>query len=204
MAHLHWLGHASFRFDGPPTIYIDLTTATSNYPPADVILISHDHGDHYAPTALKRVSGPGTIIITTPDIAQELEETDVVYGEVRALQPGEQTAAGEVQIETVPAYNIGKAYHPKEAGYLGFIITFEGERLYFAGDTDHIPEMADIECDVVLLPIGGTYTMDIEEAAQAAAEIGAKVTVPMHERSADPEEFRDLCECGAVVMEVEF
>jgi L-ascorbate metabolism protein UlaG (beta-lactamase superfamily) len=87
------------------------------------------------------------------------------------------------------------------AGGLGFILTWGGERLYFAGDTDRIPEMADIECDVALLPIGGTYTMDVREAIQAAADIDARVFVPMHARSANPEQFRDLCDCTVVIME---
>ena len=127
-----------------------------------------------------------------------------VAGEVQALQPGERVTVGKVEIETVPAYNITKSYHPKTSGGLGFIVTWRGERLYFAGDTDRIPEMADIECDVALLPIGGTYTMDVEEAAQAATDIGPKVAVPMHTRSADPEEFRNLCDCEVVIMEEEF
>jgi L-ascorbate metabolism protein UlaG (beta-lactamase superfamily) len=152
---------------------------------------------------IKLISGPDTIIITIPDIAGALETSDVEYAEVRAAQPGEQMTIGDVGIETVPAYNVDKSYHPKEAGYLGFIITAEGERLYFAGDTDHIPEMADIDCDVALLPVGGTYTMDIEEAAQAATDIGPKVTVPMHDRGADLNAFRDLCDCPVVVMEIE-
>ena len=204
LGSLHWLGHASFRLDGPPTIYFDPTSARSDSPQADVILISHGHSDHYSFATLKRISGPETVIVTTPGIAGGLESTDLVYGEVRALQPGEQTMVGDVVIEAVPAYNISKSYHPRSAGYLGFVVTFEGERLYFAGDTDHIPEMADIRCDVALLPIGGTYTMDVEEAAQAAADINPQVVVPMHMRSADPEEFRRLCDCEVVLMEMEF
>jgi L-ascorbate metabolism protein UlaG (beta-lactamase superfamily) len=81
------------------------------------------------------------------------------------------------------------------------VVTWAGERLYFAGDTDLIPEMAEIDCDVALLPIGGTYTMDVEEAAQAVAVIGPQVAVPMHERSADPEQFRALCDCTVVILE---
>ena len=126
-----------------------------------------------------------------------------VKGEVRALQPGDKTIVGEVEIEAVPAYNIGKDFHPQTAGGLGFVVTQQGERLYHAGDTDRIPEMADIECDVALLPVGGHYTMDVAEAAQAAEDIGAKVTIPMHERSADPEAFRSACDCEVVVMEME-
>lgn len=203
LEHLHWLGHASFRLDGPPVIYFDPVDIGSEPPPADIILITHDHQDHLSIGDLKKISGPDTVIITIPSIATSLEGSSVTYAEVRAAQPGEQMTVGEVEIETVPAYNIDKTYHPKEAGYLGFIVTLEGERLYFAGDTDRIPEMADIDCDVALLPVGGTYTMDIEEAAQAAADIGPKVAVPMHDRGADLDAFRDLCDCPVVVMEIE-
>jgi L-ascorbate metabolism protein UlaG (beta-lactamase superfamily) len=198
LAHLHWLGHASFMFDGPPVIYIDPTSLGGEQPQADIILISHEHQDHFSPSVLKKIGTPETIIVTSLRVADKL---DKVEGEVRALEPGEKTTVGDVEIETVPAYNIDKSYHPKTAGNLGFIVTWRGERLYFAGDTDHIPEMADIECDVALLPIGGTYTMDVKEAAQAAADIGPKVAVPMHERSADPEQFRSLCDCEVVIME---
>jgi L-ascorbate metabolism protein UlaG (beta-lactamase superfamily) len=198
---LHSLGHASFRLDGPPTIYFDPTNAGSSTPPADVILISHDHSDHYAPAALRQLSAAQTVIVTNEAVAAKLGTESGVDGEVRVIQAGEVTTVGDVEIEAVPAYNVTKSYHPREAGGLGFIVTWGGERLYFAGDTDHIPEMAQIECDVALLPIGGTYTMDVNEAVQAAADIDAKVFVPMHARSADPEEFRDLCDCTVVIVE---
>jgi L-ascorbate metabolism protein UlaG (beta-lactamase superfamily) len=204
LGRLHWLGHASFRLDGPPVIYFDPVNIGSEPPPADIILISHPHDDHFSMPDVKLISGPETVIITIQDIAGAVEELeDVVYAEVRAAQLGERMTVGSVEIETVPAYNIDKSYHPKEAGYLGFIVTLQGERLYFAGDTDRIPEMASIECDVALLPVGGTYTMDIEEAAQAAADIGPKVAVPMHDRGADLNAFSGLCECPVVVMEIE-
>jgi hypothetical protein len=159
LEHLHWLGHASFRLDGPPVIYFDPVDIGSEPPPADVILITHDHQDHLSIGDLKKIGGPDTVIITIPSIATSLEGSGVTYAEVRAAQPNEQITVGDVVTETVPAYNVDKSYHPKEAGYLGFIVTLEEERLYFAGDTDRIPEMADIDCDVALLPVGGTYTV---------------------------------------------
>jgi L-ascorbate metabolism protein UlaG (beta-lactamase superfamily) len=203
LEHLHWLGHASFRLDGPPTIYFDPTSLGGEESQADIILISHLHDDHYSPSILKQISTSETVIVISERMAVRLE-TDGVPGEVRGLRPGERTTIGEVGIETMPAYNIDKSYHPKEGEHLGFIVTLQGERLYFAGDTDRIPEMAHIDCDVALLPIGGTYTMDAEEAAQAAADIEPRVAVPMHMRSADPEEFRSLCDCEVIILEIEF
>lgn len=200
LEHLRYLEHASFRLDGPPTIYFDPTNLKGEVIPADIILISHEHNDHYAPAILKQISTAETIIIANAMVAAKLERANIP-GEIRVLKPGEETTIGEVEIETVPAYNIGKSYHPKEAGGLGFIVTWGGERLYFAGDTSRIPEMQEIDCDVALLPIDGTYTMNIQEAAEAAADIDPKVVVPMHMRSANPEEFRDLCNCTVVILE---
>jgi L-ascorbate metabolism protein UlaG (beta-lactamase superfamily) len=203
LAHLHLLGHASFLLDGPPAIYIDPTSLGSEPPAADVILISHEHQDHFMPAAIEQISTPQTVILASQRVAERLAGMEGLAAEVRAMQPGEEATVGGVTIETLPAYNIDKSYHPRTAGNLGFIVTWGGERLYFAGDTDHIPEMADVECDVALLPIGGTYTMDVEEAAAAAADIGPRVAVPMHVRSADPEQFRELCDCPVVILEAE-
>jgi len=202
--HLHALGHASFRLDGPPTIYFDPTSAGSDAPPADLILISHEHSDHYAPATLKQISTAQTVILTNERVAAELTGAQV-EGKVRVMQAGDKEtlgagSSGATAVEAVPAYNLTKSFHPREAGGLGFVVTWGGERLYFAGDTDHIPEMAEIECDVALLPIGGHYTMDVEEAAQAAAAIAPRVAVPMHERSADPEQFRSLCDCTVILL----
>jgi L-ascorbate metabolism protein UlaG (beta-lactamase superfamily) len=203
---LHWLSHASFRLDGPPVIYFDPAKVDKDPPPtqADIILISHLHDDHFTESSVKLISGPETVIITIPNLAMLIEALDIECAEVRSAQPGDQMTVGNVSIEMVPAYNIEKDYHPKESNFLGFVVTIEGERVYFAGDTEHIPEMSDIDCDVALLPVGGTYTMDIEEAAQAAAAIGPKVAVPMHDWGfADFDAFRDLCDCPVVVLEKE-
>jgi len=203
LGRLHWLGHASFRLDGPPTIYLDPWRLKGRLPQADVILISHDHHDHCSPDDVKRISGPGTVIVASATAAIKLR------GDVRALRPGERTTVGEVEIEAVPAYNVKKSYHPQQAGHVGFIVTVGGERLYFAGDTDRIPEMVDITCDVALLPVGGTYTMDAAEAAAAAADIEPRVAVPMHWGAGvagtrdDAERFRSLYDGQVAILEAE-
>lgn len=101
-------------------------------------------------------------------------------GDVRIIAPGESLRVGEVLVEAVPSYNVGKPYHPKDAGNLGYIVEVGGRRIYHAGDSDLIPEMSAVRCDVALLPMGGTYTMDAEEAARAVERIGPKAVVPMH------------------------
>jgi len=204
LGRLHWLGHASFRFDGPPTIYFDPVESsfTNEPPPADIILISHAHGDHYFPYTLRLISRPETVIVTSRLVAM-LAPSDDVPGQVQALKPGERTTVGAVEIEAVPAYNVGKSFHPKESENLGFVVTLYGRRIYFAGDTDLIPEMAGIRADIALLPVGGTYTMDAQEAAQAIAIIKPAIVVPMHLLDVDPETLRALCQCELVVMKDE-
>jgi L-ascorbate metabolism protein UlaG (beta-lactamase superfamily) len=209
LERLHWLGHSSFRLDGPPTIYFDPLNLKGQLPQADIILVSHEHSDHCSPGDVGRISGPGTVIVASPGAAQRLG------GDVYVLRPGERTTVGGVEIEAVPAYNVkrfrspGVPFHPKEDEHTGFIVTVGGERVYFAGDTDRIPEMTSFRCDVALLPVGGTYTMDAEEAAQAAADIGPKVAVPMHWGAgivgtrADAERFRSLYAGEVVILEAE-
>jgi len=203
-ARLHWLGHSCFRLDGPAIIYFDPGVSLADAAPkADIILISHSHSDHIFMPSVKRILKPETVILSTAlvkDIAKE-------YGiaeHFRAVRPGETVQLGTVQVEATPAYNIDKSWHRKESQNLGFIVTVQGERIYHAGDTDRIPEMAQIRCDVALLPIGGTYTMNIQEAALAAADIKPKVVVPMHTWNTDDyEEFQKACGCNVVLLKKE-
>jgi L-ascorbate metabolism protein UlaG (beta-lactamase superfamily) len=204
LARLHWYGQASFRLDGPPTIYFDpVVDFGEDAVPADIILITHAHGDHYDPATLKQISSAETVIITTQAIADTLAK-DGVPGEVRVLAPGGSTTVGEIEIEGVPAYNIDKRYHPKEDGNLGFILRLDGLRLYHAGDTDVIPEMVDFHPDVALIPIGGTYTMNPAQAVEAVAALLPQVVVPMHILAdSNLTAFQKLCDCNLWVMEVE-
>ncbi len=176
---LHWLGHDSFRFDGPPVIYFDPWKLRGRQPVADLILVSHEHFDHCSPDDVKRISGPQTVVIASADAAAKLPGA-------RAVRPGDRLTAAGVEIEAVRAYNINKfrspgtPFHPRDANHVGFVVTIEGVRLYFAGDTDHIPEMADIACEVALLPVSGIYVMTAEEAAEAARTLKPQIVVPMH------------------------
>ena len=200
LEQLRWLGHASFRFEGPPAVHFDPYELKGGQPPADVILVTHEHYDHRSPADIQSVSGPGTVVIAIPGAAPKLQ------GDVRTLRPGERIKVGEIKVEAVPAYNVGKGFPPRRAEHVRFIVTFGGERLYFAGDSDRIPEVRGICCDVALLPVGGTYTMNPEEAACAASDIRPRVAVPMHYgggigTSADGEHFRSLCDGEVAVLE---
>lgn len=177
-----WFGHSSFLLEGDGlAIYLDPFVLPRGSKPADAILYSHGHHDHC-------VAAPA---ITT--------SRTVLLGHgcnlpVRVIEIGAKERLGAVTVEAVDAYNIAKPYHPKGAG-AGFIIRFKTASVYFAGDTDNIPEMKGYKCDVAILPMGGIYTMDAREAAAAAEAIMPKLAIPMHynylsDTRADPEVFR--------------
>jgi len=201
--HLHWLGHDSFRIDQPIVIYLDPWRLPPGSPVADLILVSHEHHDHCSPEDVERVRKDSTTVITNHTAAADLSPP------VTILQVGESMEVRGVTVEAIPAYNIGKPFHRKQAGHLGFVITLGKERLYFTGDADYIPEMDNIVCDVALLPVSGKYVMTAEEAAQAAEAIQPKVAIPMHYGAGvvgtkeDAERFRDLSPVPVVIMEVE-
>jgi L-ascorbate metabolism protein UlaG (beta-lactamase superfamily) len=168
-----WLGHDAFRIDGSKTVYFD-PYGISSGPKGDLILISHDHFDHCSPEDVAKIQHEGTVIVTEKDSAKKLS------GDVRVLKPGESLVVEDVKVEAVPSYNTDKDFHPKNKGWLGFVVEMEGARIYHAGDTDFIPEMKDLKADIALVPVSGTYVMTAEQAVQAARAINPKLAIPMH------------------------
>lgn len=209
LERLHWLGHDTFWIDGPPIIYIDPYQLSSGDPKADIILITHDHGDHCSPGDVAKIQTEGTAIVTIAASAAKLK------GDIQVVEPGDSITVKGVEVEAVPAYNLtkfrspGVPFHPQASGHAGFIVTLDGQRIYHAGDTDHIPEMANLgEIDIALLPVGGTYVMTAEEAVEAAATINAKVSVPMHigrtpETLEFAAEFKDNAPVEVTVLDIE-
>ena len=170
---IKWLGHASIRIEAQKIIYIDPWKIKGG-PKADLILISHSHHDHLSPADISKIRKEDTIIVAAGDVAAQLS------GDVRALKPGDKITIHGVTVEAVPAYNIGKPYHPKDNHWIGFILTVEGKTIYYGGDTDFIPEMKAIKADIWILPVGGTYTMTAKEAAEEVNMIGPEVAIPIH------------------------
>ncbi|MGC8658450.1 MAG: MBL fold metallo-hydrolase [Desulfomonilaceae bacterium] len=171
---IKWLGHASFRIDGSKsTVYIDPWKLQTKKP-ADVICITHSHFDHLSPEDVALIKTENTTIVGPPDC-------EANFGKAfRKITPGQTITVNDVTVEAVPSYNTNKDFHPKGNNWVGFIVTVDGYRIYHSGDTDLIPEMNGLKPDVALLPVGGTYTMTVKEAVQAASNINASITVPMH------------------------
>ncbi len=198
--NIFWLGHSSVRINADKVIYIDPWKLKAPEK-ADLILISHPHHDHFSLDDIEKIRGKDTVVITAGDCAAELS------GDVRVVKPGDVVRVEETEIEAVPSYNIGKQFHPRENNWLGFVITVMGKRVYYCGDTDRIPEMESIRADIIIAPVGGTYTMDAEEAARAVNMMQPEAAIPIHYGDIvgsvkDAERFKALCNVPVYIKQV--
>ncbi len=204
--NLHWLGHDSFRIDGLKTIYFDPYKLPKKSPKADIILITHEHFDHYSLGDLKPITSKDTVIVADKAVAKQLQGVKLICKEVKSLSPGDDIDVDGVKINAVASYNTNKKFHTRDSEKLGFIVTTEGIKIYHSGDTDMIPQMKNYECDIALLPVSGTYVMTAREAACAALVIKPKLAIPMHYGSIigsdnDAEIFQDLLR-GKVTVKI--
>ena len=162
---------SSIRIDAGKIIYFDPFRIEKASHDADIIFFTHDHYDHFSPEDYLKVIKESTVFVCPECINSD----DAVY-----MRAGERKNIDGIEIEAVPAYNKLKPFHPKKNGYLGYIVTIDGIRIYVCGDTDNIPELENISCDIMLVPIGGTYTMDAKQAASLVNTISPKIVIPTH------------------------
>ena len=187
---------------GEQTVYIDPSLIDAlrskqqrlfkDAPKADVILFTHDHPDHCDPASYAGFLKEDTLLVGPASCANKLGAGH------RIVEPGTELTVGAFNIRAVPAYNIarhrspGKPFHPKGTG-VGYLVTMEGRSLYHAGDTEPIPEMANLgPVDVALFPTDGHYTMSPEEVMQAASTVAARLTIPMHFFNTTPEDIASV------------
>lgn len=176
------LNHASIRLERDKVIYIDPFKLDSAPHDADIIFCTHDHQDHLSPKDIKNLMKPETILVVPHKKAGKFKKF-IKKGELHdviGVEPLEEYEAYGIKFKTVPAYNLEKKFHKRKKNWVGYIIYVNDAGYYFAGDTDYIPEMNDIKVDVAFLPVGGIYTMNAQEAAQAANSIKPKIAVPIH------------------------
>lgn len=195
-----WLGHDGFKINALQTIYIDPFDLKGELEPADVICITHDHYDHCSPGDVAKILREDTIIIAAENCRGKLK------GDVRWVRPGDKVTIKDLTVEAIPAYNINKKFHPREAGGVGYVLTVDSTKIYHAGDSDPIPEMEGLDVDIAMLPVSGVYVATAEEAVEAANRINPKTVIPMHYGSivgsrADAERFKELWPGEVVIME---
>jgi L-ascorbate metabolism protein UlaG (beta-lactamase superfamily) len=195
-----WFRQSAMRWRGDgPVVYIDPWGVTDPAP-ADLILITHAHFDHFQPEEIERLRTATTKLVAPKDVAAELS------GDVTAVAPGESHEIGGFRFETVPAYNIVEErleMHPKRNGWVGYVFEYGGRTYYHGGDTDALPELESLSTQVAMVPIGGTYTMDAREAAGLVKAMGPELAVPMHfgfvvGSPSDAERFREMAAPVAV------
>jgi L-ascorbate metabolism protein UlaG (beta-lactamase superfamily) len=179
MDEINWIGHASFllRIDGK-NVYIDPFNLTTVKERADIILITHPHFDHLDPNSIRRIADEDTHIFVPKDSVEK-----VPVGKVTGVEPNKKYSALGIGFNTVPAYNNVKERlqnHPRANGWVGYLVKMDGRTLYHAGDTDFIDEIKGLKTGVALLPMGGTYTMDVNQAAEAANSMDLDQASPMH------------------------
>lgn len=205
---ISWLGHDCFKIKNNKTIYIDPFNIKDEEK-ADLIFVTHEHYDHCSLKDIKKISTSKTIVV-----APESCKTQLSGMKTKFIKPGDKIVVDEIEVEAVPAYNInkfrapGEVFHPKEEEKVGYIINFSGVKIYHAGDTDLIQEMKNIQVDIALLPVSGTYVMTAEEAAEATKIIKAEIAIPMHYGSIvgsekDAEKFKKLAACKVEILKKE-
>ena len=195
---IHWLGHATILIEGEKRIMVDPWKLKAAEP-VDLVLVTHDHFDHCSPDDVDAVRGPATEVVGPPDVAAKLGKG------AKSISPGETMEVGGVSVEAIPAYNLNKQFHPRASRWVGYVVGLGAERIYVAGDTDHTPDMDEVQADVALLPVGGTYTMTAAEAAAAANKIKPSLAIPIHfgdivGSDSDAARFESLCEVPVKVL----
>ncbi len=172
---IKWLGHSTFKIKTDSLIFID-PWDVKKPEPADILIVSHSHSDHFSKPDINKILKKETVFLTTADCAKEMGKI-----QVKIFKPGDSVIIGKTKITGFPAYNTNKKFHPKTNNWLGLIIEWNNERLYYSGDTDVIPEMLTLNnISYALMNVGGTYAMTAEEAANAANQFKPKILIPYH------------------------
>ena len=174
--------HSSIRLETKQgtVIYVDPYGFETEPHDADLILVTHSHFDHFSPEDIARVGKSQTAFVLPATCKGEFIKAGFSDGVATFLAPHEHAMPAGIKVETVPAYNVNKHFHPKQNAWVGYVVDVDGVRVYIAGDTDDLPENREIDCDIALVPAGGTYTMDAREAAAFVNALKPTIAIPEH------------------------
>lgn len=180
LENVNVLYHSSIKFSKGKVIYIDPYNIDKDYNDADFIFITHSHYDHFSEEDINKVKKGDTIIIEPKDLYSKTQNIGFATENILVVEPHNEYTTNGLRFSTVPAYNINKGFHQKSNDWVGYIIELEGILYYIAGDTDMTEDNRKVKCDVAFVPVGGTFTMDYEEAARLVNEIKPKIAIPIH------------------------
>ena len=160
-------------------IYFDPYLINDEKHDADIIFITHDHYDHYDKESINKIKNDDTYIVIPKSLKEEVSSY-FELDHIRVIEPGSEYSVNGIKFNTIRAYNINKKFHPKENDWVGYKVYLNDGSYYVMGDTDETTESKCVTCDYLFIPIGGTYTMDKDEARHLTNIIGPKVAVPIH------------------------
>ncbi len=169
---------SAIKLKGEKVIYFDPFKIKPNeVEKADMIFITHDHYDHYDLESIEKLKKEETVLIVPTCLEERAKQ---ITSNVKVVKPNIKFQLDGITIQTIPAYNLTKSFHPKEKEYVGYLITIEKQTYYIMGDTDVTPEAMNVRCDYLFIPIGGLYTMNLEEAVYYVHEVKPKKVIPIH------------------------
>lgn len=174
------LCHSSIKINKHLVMYFDPYNIQDETHDADIIFCTHTHYDHFSEEDILKVKNDKTIFVGTEDSYVNAMKLGFSEEKLRIVEPNNKYDVLGIKFETVPAYNIDKKYHPKENGWVGYILEIDDLHYYIAGDTDLTPEAKTVSCDVALIPIGGRFTMNAKEAASLINTIEPQIAIPTH------------------------
>lgn len=196
---------SSIRIAADKVIYFDPFHISDEPHDADIIFITHEHYDHFSPDDISKAAKSDTIFAAPESMAEALKKAAIPNEKITLLKPGDSASICGIATEAVPAYNNIKPFHPKKNGWLGYVVTVGGTRIYVCGDTDDTADARAVKCDIVCVPIGGTFTMNAKKAAELVNAVSPKIAVPIHYgtivgKTSDADEFERYVDDSVMIV----
>lgn len=171
---------SSIKIIGSKTFYFDPLEIDGAPRDADMIFVTHEHYDHFSPEDIRKVMKDDTKVVVPVSMLEVVNEKCAEVKHLYGILPGQSGECEGVKYQGIPAYNIGKTFHPKEKNWVGYLVEMDGENYYAMGDTDVTLEAEGVDADVIFVPVGGKYTMDADEAAVFINQKPRGLVVPIH------------------------